>query len=96
MGKYRVAIVGAAGTWGRFFTRAYAENPACEIVGLVDRAKERRDDLAARFGVEQVYDDLQDLLAVEVPDIASVVVPVSQNYPCITACAEAGVRVVCC
>lgn len=96
MPKYRVVIVGAAGTWGRFFTRAYAENPACEIVGLVDRAKHRRDIIAARFGVGQVYDNLEDLLAVTVPDIASVVVPVSQNYPCISACAEAGVRVVCC
>ncbi len=95
-GKYQVAVVGAAGTWGRFYTRAYAENPDCEIVGLVDRARERRDQIAARYGVRKVYDELDDLLAAGVPDIVSIVVPVSQNYPCISACAAAGVRVVSC
>ncbi len=94
--KYRVAVVGAAGTWGRYYTRAYARHPDCEIVGLVDRAKERRDELAERHGVERTYDDLQDLLAIEVPDIVSAIVPVSQNHPCVVACAEAGVRVVSC
>ena len=94
--KYRVAIVGAAGTWGRYYTRAYAKHPDCEIIGLVDRAEQRRDQLAEQYGVEKVYDDLQDMLAVEVPDIVSAIVPVSQNYPCVTACAEAGVRVVSC
>ena len=94
--KYRVAVVGAAGTWGRFYTRAYANRPDCEIAGLVDRARDRCEEIAGRYGVERVYDELGDLLAVEVPDIVSVIVPVSQNYPCVTACAEAGVRVVSC
>ena len=94
--QYRVAVVGAAGTWGRYYTRAYAAHPNCAIVGLVDRAKQRRDAIARRYGVEKVYDDLDGLLAAEVPDIVSVVVPVSQNYPCVTTCARAGVRVVSC
>ena len=94
--KYRVAVVGAAGTWGRYYTRAYANSPRCEIVALVDRARERRDEIAERYGVETVYDELGELLETEVPDIVSNIVPVSQNYPCVTACAEAGVRVVSC
>ena len=94
--QYRVAVVGAAGTWGRYYTRAYAAHPNCTIVGLVDRARERRDAIARRYGVEKVYDDLDGLLAAEVPDIVSAVVPVGQNYPCVTTCARAGVRVVSC
>lgn len=94
--KYRVAIVGGAGTWGRFYLRSYAEHPDCEIVGLVDRAKERRDTFAQRYGVKAVYDDIEQLLDVEVPDIVSAIVPVGQNYPTVIACAEAGVRVVSC
>ena len=70
--------------------------PTVTIVGLVDRARERRDAIARRYGVEKVYDDLDGLLAAEVPDIVSAVVPVGQNYPCVTACARAGVRVVSC
>ena len=94
--QYRVAVVGAAGTWGRYYTRAYAAHPNCTIVGLVDRARERRDAIARRYDVEKVYDDLDGLLAAEVPDIVSAVVPVGQNYPCVTTCARAGVRVVSC
>ena len=58
MRKNRVAIVGTAGTWGRFFTHAYAASLAYTIIKLVDRAKERNDSIAARFGVEPVYKDL--------------------------------------
>ena len=95
-GKYKVAIVGGAGTWGRYYTRAYAKHPECEIVGLVDRSKDRRDDIAKRYGIKCVFDELGDLLSVDVPDIVSAIVPVSQNYSCVTACASAGVRVVSC
>ena len=31
-GKYRVAVAGGAGSWGRRYTRAYAEHPDCAIV----------------------------------------------------------------
>ncbi len=94
--KYRVAVVGGAGTWGRFYLRAYAEHPDCEIVALVDRAKDRRQDFAERYGIELVLDTVEELLAREVPDIVSAIVPVAQNYPTVVACAEAGVRVVSC
>ncbi|MEW6749379.1 MAG: Gfo/Idh/MocA family oxidoreductase [Candidatus Latescibacterota bacterium] len=94
--KYRVAVVGGAGTWGRHYLRTYVEHPQCQVVGLVDRAQERRQRFAARYGVAATYDTVEELLAVTVPDIVSAVVPVSQNYPVVRACAEAGVRVVSC
>jgi hypothetical protein len=94
--KYRVAIVGGAGTWGRFYLRTYAEHPDCEIVGMVDRIPERRQTFATRYGVTRTYDAIEELLAEEVPDIVSAVVPVSQNFPVVKACAAAGVRVVSC
>ena len=34
--KYRVAIVGGAGSWGRHYTRAYVARPDCDVV-LVER-----------------------------------------------------------
>ena len=44
----------------------------------------------------ETYGTVAELLAVTVPDIVSAVVPVSQNFPVVAACAEAGVRVVSC
>jgi hypothetical protein len=96
MAKYRVAVVGGAGTWGRYYMRAYAENPNCEIIALVDQAKDRRQAFADRYGAQAVFDTVEELLASEVPDIVSAIVPVGQNRPMVLACAEAGVRVVSC
>ena len=96
MPKYRVAVVGGAGTWGRFYMRAYAEHPDCEIVALVDQAKDRRQAFADRYGAKAVFDTVEELFAREVPDIVSAIVPVGQNRPIVLACAEAGVRVVSC
>jgi predicted dehydrogenase len=92
----RVAIVGAAGTWGRYYLGAYDRSPDCEVVALVDQATERVNVLAQRFGIKQVYSNVEELLAVDVPDIVSAIVPVSQNFPVVAACASAGVRVVSC
>ncbi|MCZ6676743.1 MAG: Gfo/Idh/MocA family oxidoreductase [Candidatus Poribacteria bacterium] len=94
--KYRVAVVGGAGTWGRYYLRAYANHPDCEIVALVDRARARRQAFADRYGVQVVYDTLDDLLTKEVPDIVSVILPVGHNPGAVIACAEAGVKAVSC
>lgn len=96
MKKYRVAVVGGAGTWGSRYLHAYANHPACEIVALVDRAKDRRQTFADRYGIETVFDTLDDLLAREVPDIVSVILPTSHNPDTVIACAEVGVKVVSC
>lgn len=94
--KYRVAVVGGAGTWGRYYLRTYASLPQCQIVALVDRARDRRQAFADKYGVRQVFDSVEELLAREVPDIVSAIVPVTQNLPVVRACAEARVRVVSC
>jgi len=94
--KYRVAIVGGAGTWGRHYLRAYAEHPDCQIVALVDQARDRRQAFADRYGVKVIFDTVMDLLANDLPDIVSIILPVSQNPETVIACAEAGVKVVSC
>lgn len=94
--KYRVAVVGGAGTWGRHYLRAYAQHPNCQVIALVDRARDRRREFAELYGIDAVYDTLGELLAREIPDIVSAVIPVAHNCEVVTACAEAGVRVVSC
>ena len=96
MKKYRVAVTGGAGTWGRKYLRAYANHPACEIVALVDRAEDRRQTFADRHNIGTVFDTLEDLLDREIPDIVSAILPTSHNPGVVIACAEAGVKVVSC
>ena len=94
--KYRVAVAGGAGTWGRHYLHAYAEHPDCEVIALIDRARERRQKFAEHYGVEAVYDTVDELLAREIPDIVSAILPVEQAHDAVIACAEAGVKVVSC
>ena len=94
--RYRVAVVGGAGAWGRRYLEAYAGHPDCEIVGLVDRARERRQEFADHYGIVAVFDDVVDLLAREVPDIVSAILPVGICHEVVQTCAEAGVRAISC
>ena len=94
--KYRVAVAGGAGTWGRHYLHAYAEHPDCEVIALIDRARQRRQKFADHYGIEAVYDSVDELLAREIPDIVSAILPVEQAHDAVIACAEAGVKVVSC
>ena len=94
--KCRVAIAGGAGTWGRFYTQAYNAHPEVEVVALVDRAVDRGRTFAAHFGIQQVFSSIDELLAHEIPDIVSAILPVAYTHDTVIACAEAGVKVVSC
>ncbi|MBI2194368.1 MAG: Gfo/Idh/MocA family oxidoreductase [Planctomycetes bacterium] len=94
--KYRVAVVGGAGTWGRHYLHAYANHPDCEIIALVDRARDRRKVFADHYGVKVVFDSVEELLRRDVPDIVSAIVPTGASHDVVIACAEAGVKAVSC
>ena len=94
--KKRVALVGGAGSWGRHYTRAYAAHPDCEIIALVEKAKDRGERFAAHYAITRVFENVEDLLAEEVPDIVSAILPVEYTHDVVTACARAGVKVVSC
>ena len=94
--KKRVAVVGGAGSWGRHYTRGYAAHPDCEIVALVDRAVDRARTFAEHYDIPTVYASVEELLARDVPDVVSAVLPVAHIHDTVTACAEAGVKVISC
>lgn len=94
--KYRVAVVGGAGTWGRHYLGAYSEHPDCQIVALVDQARDRCQAFADWYEVKVIFDAVMDLLANDLPDIVSIILPVSQNPEAVIACAEAEVKAVSC
>ena len=91
--KYRVAVVGGCGQWGRHYLQAYAGHALCDVT-LVDRSKDRRERFANHFGIQSVYTELKEVLAGYVPDIVSLILPVGQSHDAVIACAEAGVKVI--
>lgn len=92
--RYRVAIVGGAGMWGRHYLTAAVAHEQCDTI-LVDTS-DRRDEFAEHNGVTDVYRTLDELFAVEVPDVVCCILPVQVAPPMVLACVEAGVKVVSC
>ena len=81
--------------WGNKYLKAFAEHPDCEVI-LVDSARERRQPFVDHFGIQTVYDTVEEMLAAEVPDIVSAILPVDQAPAAVIACAQAGVKAVSC
>ena len=82
----RVGVVGV-GVMGRHHARVYDQLEGCELVGVHDVDPERRDSVAAEFGVTG-FTELADLLA-EV-DAVTIAVPTPDHYEVGLACVEAG------
>ena len=93
--KYRAAVIGGAGMWGRNYLKAFVAHPDCDVI-LVDSARERRQPFVDHYGIETAYDSVEDLLAAEVPDIVAAILPVDQAPSVVIACAEAGVKALSC
>ena len=94
----KAAVVGGAGNWGQHYLNAYVEHPQCSLIGFVDPAAQRRDELAGYYGIDGgfCYEQLEQLLNDAVPDMVSISVPTANNTAIVIACIEAGVRVVSC
>ncbi|HCL31675.1 MAG TPA: hypothetical protein DIC52_25000 [Candidatus Latescibacteria bacterium] len=92
--RYRVAIVGGAGMWGKNYLRAAVENERVDTI-LVDSSS-RRDEFAAEFEISEVFDGLDALLEKEIPDVVCNVLPVGIAHEFVEKCAKAGVCVISC
>ena len=89
-GRCRVGLVGA-GRQGTFFGRAFATNPATEVVAACNRSQDTLDLFCQRFGVPG-YNDYRQMLQNERLDIVATVIPVKPNPEIVIASARAGVR----
>ena len=92
----RVAIIGAAGYWGSYYTKAYAAHPECDLYAIADTAKDRREVFAERYNIPFVFDSTRELLCESPPDICTISLPVSESCKAVLECAEAGVPVITC
>ena len=96
MSRCRVAVVGGAGFWGAYYLRAYSRHPRCELVALVDTARDRRTAIAQSLSIPAVYDTVHDLLDDQVPDILTLSLPVAATHDAVVAAASSGVRTISC
>ncbi len=79
MKSYRVAIIGC-GPRGTAIAQGYAAHPRTEVVALCDLRPDHRDRLAAALGVAACYADLDQMMAVERPDIVVIATGTEFHY----------------
>lgn len=87
----KVAVVGA-GVMGRYHAVNYATMPRVDLVAVVDTDEVRREEMSATYGCRS-YETVEELLANEQIDAASVAVPTYLHFSVAHTLLEAGIHV---
>jgi len=90
--QYTVGIVGLG--YGRAHIAGF-QAAGCKVVALCQRDTAAAAELAARYGVLQVFADWRAMLATARPDIVVIATPPALHYAIMTEAFAAGSHVVC-
>ena len=93
--KVRVGVLGA-GAWARFaHLPGYVRDPRCELVAIADPVVERAREFAAEFGIPNVYDSHEALIARDDIHLIDVCTPSATHFELAMAALNAGKHVLC-
>jgi predicted dehydrogenase len=93
MDGLRIGIAGSGNIANALYLPGISNIPRAEVVALCDILPERSDQTRARFGIDQVYADLDDMLAKADLDILLNTTPIQTHYEVNLKALEAGVHV---
>ncbi len=94
MQRIRVAILGTS--FGRLVQApTFQRHPGFELVAIAGRDAEKTQRIAAELGVPKGYGDWRELLAVEKPELVSIVTPADLHHDMMLAALAAGAHVHC-
>lgn len=94
MKTLRVAVAGA-GYFCQFQLDGWKRIPGIELVGICNRDAAKAQALATRFGVAQVYPDLEAMLEASKPDLLDIVTPPVTHAEYVSAAARRGIATIC-
>ncbi|GAA1973779.1 Gfo/Idh/MocA family oxidoreductase [Microbacterium pumilum] len=89
----RCALVGT-GAIANAHARAVAAHPNAQLVAVTDHNRAAADDFAERWHVPAVYDELDELLAAEHPDVVHICTPPGVHHDQTITAFAAGAHVV--
>jgi UDP-N-acetylglucosamine 3-dehydrogenase len=92
---YRAAVIGC-GFMGHAHADAFVETPDVNLVAAADLREDARQNLGARFGVENLYDDAARMIQVERPDLVAVCTSPSSHAEVAGLACEGGALAVIC
>lgn len=94
MDELRFAVFGA-GFWAGYQLAAWREIPGARCVAVYNRTRSKADELAARFGVQAVYDDPEELLTREQIDFVDIITDVGSHERLVKLAADHGRAAIC-
>ena len=93
--KLGVGVIGAGGIARLAHIPNYAKNPRVKLVAVADIDVAKARQVAEDFGIPNVYDNFEDLLANPEVEAVSVTTPPSAHAEPVIAAARAGKHVLC-
>jgi UDP-N-acetyl-2-amino-2-deoxyglucuronate dehydrogenase len=103
--KYRVAVVGTGrvgALWetdppsGASHAGAFAVQPDCELIAGANRRSDRLEEFGRRFGVRGLYQDYDQMLRTERPDIVSIATHPGSHAEIVESAVRNGARAIFC
>ncbi len=94
MEKIKIGIIGT-GNIARSHISSYLKNPNVELYAFCDIHEGRLYDAGKEFGIERLYTDLDEMLALPELDAVSVTTWNSEHAPCAIKALNAGKHVLC-
>lgn len=95
MKPIRVGIIGCGWIAQTVHIPAYIENPKSRLVAICDANKERLDEFARKYKIQNTYSDYQELLQSSSVDAVSICTPTALHSKVAVASAKSGVHVLC-
>src|SRR5689334_10141243 len=94
MANLRFAAFGA-GFWANFQLAGWKELEGLECVALCDPTRSKAEVLAKKYGIPNVYDNVEQLLDKEKVDFVDIITDVGTHAKITRMAAERGLNVVC-
>lgn len=95
MEKLKIGMVGAGNIATNAHLPAYAKCHNATVVAIVDLDRSRAEEAAKKFGIPEVYDTVEEMLAKADIDAVDVCTWNNGHAPCAIAAANAGKHVMC-
>lgn len=94
MKPLRFAVIGT-GFWANYQVAAWEETGGVELVALYNRTRARAEEMGKKFGVEKVYDNIDDLFINEALDFVDIITDAVTHAAFTIKAAERGVDAIC-
>jgi predicted dehydrogenase len=93
--RVRIGIVGTSWWTDMMFAPAVRSHPQAELAAVCGRNRARAEEMAAKYGIAQVFTDYREMMAQGGLDAVIVATPDDTHYDISMAALDAGLHVLC-